>query len=413
MQSDPSQEEIAHKRFTRLSLLRWSYVLLLVWGLLSGVRLIGSGFQVAGSGNVLTLFVLAGNPFSGLMIGILATALLQSSSTVTSIIVGLVAGGLPVPIAIPMIMGANIGTTITNTLVALGHLRNQEEFRRAFAAATVHDQFNLLCVAIFLPLELLFHPLERLSGTLAGFIAGGQGLEWTPFDSINRVTSLPVRLLQSWLDGMEVATQGLIKSGIGALLILLVITLLGRLLRIMMIGRAKRYVHNAIGRSPWRGIGTGTLVTMLLQSSSTTTSLLVPLVGSGVFTTRQIYPFTLGANIGTCVTSLLAAFAIRDGNAILAMQIALVHVLFNCSGVLLVQCLAPLRMLPLKLSAKLATVTERSTVYAALYILGVFFLIPMLLIRFSTFVDPPDQIQSHLPVHSIGVSPPPLDGVGP
>ncbi|MEI5617209.1 thymidylate synthase, partial [Streptomyces brasiliscabiei] len=90
-------------------------------------------------------------------------ALIQSSSTVTSIIVGLVAGGLPVELAIPMIMGANIGTTVTNTLVSLGHVRYKDEFKRAFASATIHDFFNLLAVAIFLPLEMAFGILEKIS----------------------------------------------------------------------------------------------------------------------------------------------------------------------------------------------------------------------------------------------------------
>lgn len=63
--------------------------------------------------------------------------------------------------AIPMVMGANLGTTITNTIVSLGHIRDRGEFRRAFAAATVHDFFNLLAVFIFLPLELMFGLLQR------------------------------------------------------------------------------------------------------------------------------------------------------------------------------------------------------------------------------------------------------------
>ena len=108
-----------------------------------------------------------------MILGTLATALVQSSSTVTSVIVGMVAGGLPVSIAVPMIMGANMGTTITNTIVSLGMARQKDVFRRAFAAATVHDFFNLLAVAILLPLELMFGLLDRLSGWLAGASAGG------------------------------------------------------------------------------------------------------------------------------------------------------------------------------------------------------------------------------------------------
>ena len=138
--------------------------------LLLAVDLINHGFKQAtgGAESAQALFAFATNPFMGVLLGGLVTALVQSSSTVTSIIVGMVAGGLPVSVAIPMVMGANLGTTITNTLVSFGHVGDRDEFRRAFAAATVHDGFNLLSIAIFLPLEMAFGILERLSGALVG-----------------------------------------------------------------------------------------------------------------------------------------------------------------------------------------------------------------------------------------------------
>ena len=139
--------------------LSWLLVLALVYLLLAAVAGIGDGFKLAAGDNARELFAFASNPIIALVVGLVATAIFQSSSTVTSIIVGLVAGGLPLGIAIPMVMGANIGTSLTSTLVSLGHVRNGEEFRRAFAAATVHDSFNLCAVAILLPLEILFQPL--------------------------------------------------------------------------------------------------------------------------------------------------------------------------------------------------------------------------------------------------------------
>ena len=88
---------------------------------------------------------------------------MQSSSASTSVIVGLVASGaLGVEQAVPMVMGANIGTTVTNTLVSLGHVRQSAEFKRAFAAATVHDFFNVLAVSILLPIELIFKPISSI-----------------------------------------------------------------------------------------------------------------------------------------------------------------------------------------------------------------------------------------------------------
>jgi sodium-dependent phosphate cotransporter len=60
------------------------------------------------------------------------------------------------------------------------------------------------------------------------------------------------------------------------------------------VGRARELLHKALGRGPLTGIASGTLVTVMVQSSSTTTSLMIPLAGGGVFSTRQLYPFTLG-----------------------------------------------------------------------------------------------------------------------
>ena len=131
--------------------LRWLLLLVLVFAMLTAVGLIGGGFKTATQEHAKALFEFASNPFLGLIIGMVCTALIQSSSTVSSIIVAMVAGGLPITIAVPMMMGANIGTSITNTIVSLGHISDKNEFQRAFNAATIHDFFNVMCVLKFLP----------------------------------------------------------------------------------------------------------------------------------------------------------------------------------------------------------------------------------------------------------------------
>ena len=88
------------------------------------------------------------------MIGILGTVLVQSSSTFSSIIVAAIGGGLSINQAVPMLMGANIGTSVTNTLVAMTQIGNPEEFERAFACATVHDMFNWCAVSILFTFEV-------------------------------------------------------------------------------------------------------------------------------------------------------------------------------------------------------------------------------------------------------------------
>ena len=294
--------------------------------LLVAVALIGSGFKIAAGDQAKQLFGFASNPLTALVIGTIATALIQSSSTVTSIIVGLVAGGLPVLTAIPMVMGANIGTTITNTIVSLGHVKKGEEFKRAFAAATIHDFFNLISVVIFLPLEIAFGLLEKIGSFLSGFLIGGDSMSIKGFNFIKPLVEPFVNFIHDFiLLLLPEIIAGVLIIFIGIALIFFVITLIGKLLKILMVGRAKQILHSAVGRGPVSGISAGTLITTLVQSSSTTTSLIVPLAGSGVFSLRQIYPFTLGANIGTTITALLAATAVTGVNAIFALQIALIH----------------------------------------------------------------------------------------
>ena len=174
--------------------------------------------------------------------------------------------------------------------------------------------------------------------------------------------------------------EGIALIVVGIALIFLVITLIGKLLKQLMVGRAKRILHAAIGRGPVAGIASGTAVTVIVQSSSTTTSLMVPLAGSGVFGLKEIYPFTLGANIGTTITALLASTAIAGPSALLALQIALVHLIYNVVGVVVIYAIPFLRNIPIWGAEWLAGVAAERKIWALAYILGVFFLIPGVLI---------------------------------
>jgi len=364
---------------------KWILIVLLVYGLLLAVSMIGSGFKIAAGDHAKELFAFASNPVTALVIGIVATALIQSSSTVTSIIVGLVAGGLPVSIAIPMVMGANIGTTITNTIVSLGHVKAGEEFKRAFAAATIHDFFNLISVIIFLPLEIMFGFLDKAGAYLANLLVGGDPMSVGGFNFIKPIVKPVVGTLKDIFTGvgMQDMFLGIFMIIFGIGLIFVVITYIGKILKVLMVGKAKDVLHNAVGKGPVSGIASGTLITVLVQSSSTTTSLIVPLAGSGVFTLRQIYPFTLGANIGTTITALLAATAVSGPLAIFALQIAIIHFIYNLLGVVVIYGIPFLRNIPIKAAEGLAELAVKRKLYIAVYVLSVFFIIPALLIAFT------------------------------
>lgn len=130
------------------------FLLATLYGFLLGLTILSDSFRVLTAKTASNLFGFAQNPLAGLMVGNIVTVLFQSSSTTTSIIIGLVGSGvLSVGHAVPIIMGANIGTSITNTIVSIGQIGSGEQFRKAFAGATVHDCFNIYSCCIFLPIE--------------------------------------------------------------------------------------------------------------------------------------------------------------------------------------------------------------------------------------------------------------------
>ncbi|MEZ8195025.1 Na/Pi symporter [Vibrio cortegadensis] len=356
--------------------LRWANLAFMLYLLLLAVSMVGSGFKLATGEQAKVLFEFASHPVAGLMIGLVATALIQSSSTVTSIIVGLVAGGLPVETAIPMIMGANIGTTVTNTLVSLGHVRCNQEFKRAFASATIHDFFNLLAVAIFLPLEMAFGILEKISHWLVSPMLATGDMSIKGLNFIKPITKPVVSALKEPLSTFGDVAGGIALIVLGIATIFVAITVMGKLMKSLMVGRAREILKNAIGRGPIHGIVSGSIVTVLVQSSSTTTSLMVPLVGTGVLKVRDVYPFTLGANIGTCITALLAATAVSGEFAVFALQIALVHLAFNILATVFIFGIPFLRELPVKSADFISDMAVKNRGIVAAYLVSVFIIMP-------------------------------------
>lgn len=374
---DTISEEVISRLNSWPKWVRWLCLVALVFAMLTAVGLIGGGFRTATQEHAQTLFDFASNPIMGLIIGMVCTALIQSSSTVSSIIVAMVAGGLPITIAIPMMMGANIGTSITNTIVSLGHITNKQEFQRAFNAATIHDFFNIFAVMIFLPIEIMFGMLENISALLVSLFSFGAGTEIGGFNPIKAVTGPVIDLITSVTSSMPTVWDGSTRILIGLFLIILSITWMGKIMKSLMVGRARLVLQNSLGRGAMSGITSGTVVTVLVQSSSTTTSLMVPLVGNGIVTARAIYPFTLGANIGTCITAVIAALSITGENASLALQIAFVHLSYNFLAVFVIYGLSFWREWPPMLSYKLSLKVADQKLYGVAYISGVFFFIPL------------------------------------
>ena len=361
--------------------LRVLLVLGLLFVFLVGVKGLESGIKAFGADFADRLFESVSSPIAGLFAGILATVLVQSSSVSTATIVGLVgSGALSVSAAVPMIMGANIGTTVTNTLASLGHVRRGAEFRRAFAGATVHDFFNLLAVIVFLPLELATGFLSSMAASLTEVLSGRTSLaevapEGSPIkDAIKVPVSWFEGAIESLTDSSTVLGVALLVSGLA--LIFLALALITRNMRAVMEGRIERSLNAVLGKGA--GIGAmiiGVLITIAVQSSSITTSVLIPLVASGVLTLENAYPVTLGANVGTTVTALLASVAADRPEA---LTIALVHTLFNIAGILLFYPIPRLRGIPIMLARNLARLAAEKKQLVVAYVVGLFIVVPIL-----------------------------------
>lgn len=435
----------------------------LLYFFICSLDILSSSFRILGgktAGKVFASNELLSNPVAGLMIGVLATVLVQSSSTSTSIIVTMVASGIiSVRPAIPIIMGANIGTSITNTIVSMAQSGNRREFQRAFAGATVHDMFNWLTALTLLPLEMitgyLFHltkyiteacqkqsykgyeqelltaltkPLTSLivliDKEVISKIAEGHEQyqnrsliqKYCVFGKVNIVQNVTMainvtsvnstenQLINSTIEmnltepiGIEKCTSlfSIVDIGdpaTGWILLVVSLTILCsclvmmvKLLNSMLRGSIAKVIRKTLnsdfpGCFSWltgyAAMLVGAVMTILVQSSSVFTSALTPFVGIGMIKVERMYPLTLGSNIGTTATGLLAAMAATGDKLPIALQIALCHLFFNVSGILLFYPVVPLRQLPIKLAKFLGAKTAKYRWFAIAYIIFMFFLLP-------------------------------------
>jgi len=376
-----SQKPVSEVSWTTHPLVRTVVVVTLLYFFLIGVNGLGAGFRALGEGVLDSFFAATENPFIGLMVGILATTLVQSSSVTTAMIVGLVAAPLnPIPIehAVPMIMGANIGTTVTNTIASLAHMGRREEFRRAFAVATVHDFFNYLAVLVLLPLELFTGFLQTSATAMTSMLSGVGGADYdSPIKGAIKAGGAPIEAALAMLLPSD---QAVAIGYVAVSAVLIFATLIGivKVMRSSMQSSMENLVSRALEKNALIAISLGVIATVMVQSSSITTSLMVPLAGAGVLTLRQAFPVTLGANIGTTVTALLAALAATGANAQAGLTIALVHLLFNLTATVLIYPWEPIRRIPLTCASRLADVAVDSKWLAILYVIGLFYAIPVL-----------------------------------
>ncbi len=364
------------------TLLKALLVVFFLYLFLVSIGLMGVAFKGFGSDFAENLIRTTANPFVGLFIGILATSIVQSSSTTTSIVVGMVGSGvITVGNAIPIVMGANIGTTVTNTLVSLGHFTRREEFSRAVGGATVHDFFNLICVAILFPLELATGLLRRTATWMAGLFVHFGGIQFVcPIKIVTKPTINLIRDLCVKSFNLSLNLTYIITLAISVVILFCSLFFIVKLMKSLVIQRVESALDEMISRNAVLGILGGMIFTAIVQSSSITTSLLVPLIAAGILTVRGAFPIILGANIGTTTTAILASFALCEPSAII---IAFVHFLFNAIGVLLIYPIKIFRAIPMGLATALGNLSFRKRRYVFVYVISLFFVIPVIMILIS------------------------------
>jgi sodium-dependent phosphate cotransporter len=433
------------------------FLLFNLYFFLCGLGLMGDSFKVLAGKSAGNLFAAADHPIAGLMVGILATVLVQSSSTSTSIVVGLVGSGvMPVRQAIFVIMGANIGTSVTNTIVSLGHATDPDEYQRAFSGATVHDMFNFLVVLVMLPLEWIVGGITGDGGILYwlsyamtdSLRQSGGGKFTSPISVIvkpvykallsvdkNKIKALAIGIptnatcltkdgtvggkalvvakvdfhvcgnatvletsLASWdkeitrgvltkggaFKGWSDGASGGLGLAISLVVLCLALFFLVWTLKRLFLGSAKNCIRKATGLNGYLNILVGAAMTIAVQSSSIITSALTPLVGVGALPLEDMLPLTLGANIGTTCTALLASIVIGTQAAV---QIALCHLCFNIIGILIWYPVPRMRQVPVDAAKWMGSMTMSLRWFPIAYIVTAFFLVPLVLLGLSTMID--------------------------
>ena len=331
-------------------------VLFFVYCFLLSIDLMGISFKASGKGVTDTLAKATSNPFIGLIIGIVTTSIIQSSSTTTAIVVTMVGSGLmTLQGAIPIIMGANIGTTVTCTIVSFGYVGHKNQFERSFGASIVHDMFNILSVMIWFPIEYRFGIIEWLSLKLTSIFGKVGG--FTIISPLEKI----VKPLSNLIAGM-------IGNHHWILLILALIFLFFSMKKIIenmkgiVMEKVELVLNRYIFRNALISFLFGMFFTALVQSSSITTSLLIPLVGAGALTLEQVFPYMLGANIGTTITAMLAALTLGVEGAV---AVAFSHLIFNILGI---SVFYPLRRIPMWIARTIAGFVSKSKKHFLVYL---------------------------------------------
>lgn len=363
---------------------RLLFVLVALYSFLVAIKLLETGIGFLGENLVDQVFTAVASPLTGLAAGLLATVMVQSSSATTAIIVGLVGAGVITPeAAVPMVLGANIGSAVTSTLASLGHIRQGAYFERGFAAATMQDFYNVLAVLLFLPIELAFGTISKsarfLAENIAGWVpsSGGGDGGFSFSDAVKAPVGVLERLFESWgwAGGM-----GPLFIVLGLLLLVGGLVVVTGQMKELVSSRIERAVNNILAKKGGvMAVLAGLFMTLAVQSSGITNSIMVPLVAAGVLSLPNAFPVILGADLGTTATALIASLASDSPEALV---IAMAHVVINFAGIFIFYPMR-VREIPISMAKRLSRVAVANKTWVAVYIVGLFVATPVLILILS------------------------------
>ena len=365
----------------------WLHLLLAGFSLyffLCAINVMGAGLKAIGKETSWLADAIAqgDNPLVALMASVLVTSVVQSSSFTTSLIITLVAAGeLSAGTAVFAVMGANIGTSITSLIVSLGTMRIKRQFRRAYATALMHAIPNVLTVLLLFPLEWATSTtsadgfrggiLTRTARWITTMLDLGAGEKfYNPIKAITQPVVTGIKDAANWLSGENATAAGTIVAVVGLVILFLALIGLVKNLKDALLQRLEGLFTVLIFRNDFLAWLSGIGSTVAVQSSSVTTSLMVPIAGAGAVKLRRVFPFMLGCNIGTTVTGVIAATANPTAGAVI---VAISHVLFNFTDNAIWY---PLRIIPIRLAKWYSSLAARRRRYAFIFLATVFLVVP-------------------------------------
>jgi sodium-dependent phosphate cotransporter len=359
-------------------------VFVLLYIFLVGIKFISISFGLFGDDFARQLVTFYSNPFCGLFTGILITSLVQSSSATTSLVVAFTASGLlPLESAIPMILGANVGSTITSLLVSFTFITRKDDFRRAFSAATMHDFFNIFAIIIFFPLEIAFHVIQKSALFLTDIFKNIGGVSVTsPLKYIIDPATDGVQhlLLDTW--NFSSMISGIIMLVAAIIMVVFALVYLVKAMKSIVVNTTEKVVDRFLFRNTFTAFVLGMLLTAVIQSSAVTISMVVGMVAAGLLDLNRAFPYALGANIGTTITALLASLATLGSGSdsvvgTIGLTVAFCHLIFNVYGTII---FLPLRKIPIYAATKFGNLAAERKVVAVLFVILIFYIVPLGLI---------------------------------